>query len=167
VISDIPAFVRVAALATIFVTACARPEIGADQARTYFTAHRTELERVIEQVELCQPDSGRLDPTNSFRCHSSQGGAQELRAAMVAADAKWIRALYNEHENEERSLYRVMIAMPSSYGLSYSGIIEAFVFEPTATEHAEYERNDDGIAITERLPVTDSPHHWYWWKIDR
>jgi hypothetical protein len=166
VISDIPAFIRAAALSTVLV-ACARPEIGADQARTYFTAHRVEFERIIEQVELCQPGSGRIDPTDPFQCHSPQGNPQELRAAMVAADAKWIRALYNERENEERSLYRVMIAMPSSYGVSYAGVIEAFIFETAPTEHAEYERNNDGIAITERLPVTDSPHHWYWWKIDR
>lgn len=159
---------RAIALATLVCTSsCHQPEIGADHALTYFTAHRAELERVIEQVELCQPNSGRLDPTDAFHCHSPQGDAQDLGAAVVAADAKWIRAFYDERENQERSLYRVMIAMPSSYGLSYAGVIEAFIFEATPNQHAEYEREDDGIAIVERMPVTDSPHHWYWWKIDR
>lgn len=86
---------------------------------------------------------------------------------MSAADAQWVRTNYNERDGEERLLTSVHIAMPSSYGFSFAGVIEAFIYEAAAESEAVYERRDDGTAIIERQPVTDAPHHWFWWKIER
>lgn len=153
--------------AILLAAACGRTEIGAEQARPYFAAHRTELESVVEQVELCQPESGKIDQRTDFHCRSLEGNAQALRAAMAAADAKWIRAHYNERQGEELTLTSVHIAMPSSYGFVAAGVIEAFIYETTPAIEAAYERRDNGTAIVERQPVTETPHHWYWRKIER
>lgn len=84
---------------------------------------------------------------------------------MREAGAQWIRAYYNGRE--ERQLASVYVAMRSSYGFSFAGVIEAFVYEATPADEAAHEREVNGTAIIERLPVTDAPHHWYWWKVDR
>jgi len=159
--------VRVAILAALLLTsACGRDEIGAENARAYFLDHRASLERVVEQVQLCQPETGRIERTSAFRCSTTQGAPQNLIAAMTASDVEWLRAGYRTTEGESPSLSSIHLAI-HSYGFSFAGSIESYIYEVTPETDADYERQDDGIAVVERQPVTDAPHHWYWQKIDR
>jgi len=156
-----------ALLTVVFTASCHQPEIGAERARDYFSTHRTEMEAIVDQVELCEPDDGRIDDDSDFRCWSSQGSPESLLDAMTAADAPWIRVNYNQREDRSRELASVLIALPSSYGFSFAGVTEAFLYEPHPAT-AGYVRTDQRDSVTlERLPMTEAPHHWYWWKADR
>lgn len=81
---------------------------------------------------------------------------------MASANASWIRAHY--YGGEE---LRALDVTVYGTGFSFAGVVEQFRYKATPADHAEYERKDDGIAITEQQPVTEPPHHWYWWKVDR
>lgn len=159
---------RTIALATLLLCSCHRPPIGSEAAQDYFATHRTELTSIVERVQDCQPDGGRIDAGSNFRCWSSAGAPANIVSAIEAADVPWIRVLYNEREGEPRELSKILIAMPSSFGTSYAGVTEAFVYEVEPATETAYVRTDyrDGAYI-ERLPVTDAPHHWYWEMIHR
>ena len=160
-------FRAIALAALILTSSCHPPAIGAERARDYFAAHRTELDVIVEQVQLCQA-GGRIDAHDDLQCPSSAGTPADVVSAITAADAQWIRVNYNERQGEPRVLSSILIAMPSSFGTSYAGVTEAFVYENEPEAEAAYERTDypDGAYI-ERLPVTDAPHHWYWQMIHR
>lgn len=81
---------------------------------------------------------------------------------MASADAQWIKAYYTR----DGELSSVAITV-HAYGMSYAGVIEQFIYKVTPDTQAEYERTEDELAVTEREPMTEPPHHWYWWKIDR
>jgi hypothetical protein len=156
---------RAAAFATLLLAqGCSGPSIGREGADGYFREHRAAFEQVVEQARLCQPETGRIDLKAGFSCTSHQS-AQNLELAIARANAKWIRVYY-ETQSGRRTLAAVDIAVRSD-GMAFAGVIEEFIFISTPALHAEYERNDDGIAIVERQPVTEPPHHWYWRKIDR
>lgn len=92
--------------------------------------------------------------------------SRHLVDAMNAARAQWIRVDYADFSAEDSAITKVLIAT-HSHGTSFAGRIEAFIFEATPKADAEVEIKDDGIAIIERMPVTEGPHHWYWWRITR
>jgi hypothetical protein len=158
---------RTLALAlTVIIAACDGRPVGREHAAAYFVAHRTALERVVAAVEHCQPVSGRIRTIEHIQCSSPNASAAELFAAMSAAKAIWVYPSYRRPDNEPATLNSVRIGMYAT-GFSFAGEIEEFIYQTEPAADAEYERNDDGIAITERQPLTDAPHHWYWWKIDR
>lgn len=153
------------ALAALLLTvACHGPSIGREGAVAYFVEHRGSLQQVVDEAVLCQPETGRIDPTDTFRCASSRD-PEGLKGAMERASAQWISVRY-DMEGEERTLRAVHIAIRSQ-GMAFAGVIEEFIFESAPALSAEYQRRDDGIAVIERQPVTEAPHNWYWRKIDR
>lgn len=149
----------------MLAVACDGTPVGRERARSYFNEHRAAFDQVVAQAELCQPETGRLDGIGDIRCTSPEGNAENLADAMKTARAQWIRAFYTG-DDASRSLHRVHIAV-HAYGMAYAGVIEEFIYEATPAIHAEFEREDDGIAVVERQPVTGPPHHWYWRRIDR
>lgn len=86
--------------------------------------------------------------------------------AMSAADAIWIYPSYRRTDDGPATLSSVRIGMYAT-GSAVGGEVEEFIYQTEPDPSAEYQQNDDGIAITQRYPVPDAPHHWYWWKIDR
>lgn len=159
-------FLRVITLTSLlFLQACEGPSIGREGARAYFVEHRAALQQVVDQALLCQPDTGRIDQTFAFSCASAHE-PEALRRAIQAAQAKWLRVFYDDELSEQRSVRSVHIAIRSK-GMAFAGVIEEYIFEIEPVLDARYEREDDGIAIIEREPVTGPPHHWFWRKIDR
>lgn len=149
----------------IVAAACDGRLVGRENAASYFNTHRSTFESVVAQVRLCQPEEGRISESGHIHCSRPNGRPSDLFAAMSAANTQWMRVYY-DHRDPEKPLSSVHIAIYSR-GFSFAGEIEEFVYESAAAAHAEYERDDDGIAIVERLPVTGPPHHWYWRRIDR
>jgi hypothetical protein len=101
-----------------------------------------------------------------IQCSTPNASPADLFAAMSAAEAIWVYPSYCRSDDPPATLSSVRIGMYAT-GSAVGGQIEEFIYEVEPAAHAEYERNDDGIAITEREPLTASPHHWYWQKIDR
>lgn len=87
---------------------------------------------------------------------------------MKAVDAQWISVNYaaDNGAQEQRQLSRVRIAVHAT-GSVMSGVVVQFIYEAAPAQSARYERKDDGSAVIESEPVTASPHHWYWQRIDR
>lgn len=84
---------------------------------------------------------------------------------MQSARSEWIYVTY-DGEGEESRVDAVQVIF-HSYGTAYAGVVEGFIFEAEPQQSGVYEREDDGISVIERMPVTEPPHHWYWRKIDR
>lgn len=141
--------------------------VGRENAAQYFDAHRYAFERVIEEVQLCQPPYGTVGYRSEFECSSPNGDEAKLRTAISSAEAIWLNVAYDRPEGAaDRSLSSVGIVVHYR-GLSYSGQVEQFIYEFAAADNATYQRREGSSAVVEREPLTQAPHHWYWWKIDR
>jgi hypothetical protein len=151
---------------SVLTTACDGRAVGRENAVAYFETHRAALERVVAEVERCQPATGRIRAIEHVQCSNSNANAADLFAAISAADAIWVYPSYRRPDDEPVTLSSVRIGV-YAIGFSFAGEIEEFIYRTEPAAHAEYERNDDGIAITQKQPLTEAPHHWYWWKIDR
>lgn len=86
---------------------------------------------------------------------------------MRGADAQWIRTYYDAREGVEPHMSSLYIAMPATYGFSFAGRIEAFVYEVTPAENDARQYLDNGTAVIQRMPITDAPYHWHWWRVER
>ncbi|MCX7358657.1 MAG: hypothetical protein NT015_11050 [Alphaproteobacteria bacterium] len=150
----------------MLVAACDGRPIGRENATDYFEAHRAALNSVVAEVERCQPAHGRLRTVQHIQCSNPNASAADLFTAMSGANAIWVYPSYNRPDNGTATLNSVRIGMYAT-GSAVGGEIEEFVYQVEPASSAEYERDDDGIAIRQRQPLTDAPHHWYWWKIDR
>jgi hypothetical protein len=159
-------FRSIAFAALSLIVARSPAEIGREQSRNYFNQHEVALERVVEQVLLCQPEEGRIDLSINFNCSVTAGDPSDVRDAMAAAEVKWLRTFYYAHGSETPLLTRIHIAVRSE-GFSFAGVTEEFITEISAAAEAEYERENIGEALIERQHVTDAPHHWHWRRIER
>ena len=78
---------------------------------------------------------------------------------MRGAEAQWIRTYHDRRDGAESQMSSLYIAMPATHGFAFSGRVEAFVYEVTPTENNAHQYHDNGVAVIERMPVTDAPYH--------
>jgi hypothetical protein len=154
-----------AALAAAIVLSACTKEIGRDRAVSYFSTHRSHLERVVQEVEQCQPEY-KVWLDGEFSCTSAGVDPARLRNAMQQAGARWLWVRRSAAYDGQRPIRSINIVVHSE-GFSFAGIIVSFIFEASPSAEARYERTDDGIADIQRMPVTGPPHHWYWQHMRR
>jgi len=164
--SSFRAFVRAVALVALILAPSCSTEIGRDRAPEYFAQHRDHFQHLIEQVQACQPETGRIDRLEYIRCSSPADSASGVFDAMQRVKARWIRPNYSEADDGTRSLAGVDVTIHAT-GVSFAGVVEQFRYQVDPDSSATYERKEIGEAVIERLPLTDAPHHWFWWKVDR